>query len=68
MGERGVFLKNGDGEGFNLIDPKAGLIVLGLAGVDDIASSKTVVEEVCDGFQTSQEDVIALGALAYSEK
>jgi hypothetical protein len=47
MGERGVLLKNGDGEGFNLIAPMAGLIILGLEGVSDIASSETV-EEVCD--------------------
>jgi hypothetical protein len=49
MGERGVLFRNGDGEGFSLMpDPMAGLIIRGLAGVSDIASSRSMVEEVCD--------------------
>jgi hypothetical protein len=30
-------------------DPMAGLIIRGLEGVSDIAASRSVVEEVCDG-------------------
>jgi hypothetical protein len=49
-GERGVVLKNGEGEGLSLMpDPMAGLIIRGLEGVSDIAASRSVVEEVCDG-------------------
>lgn len=42
MGERsGVFLRKGDGEGVSLSPlPQAGLIVLGLFGVSDMARAE----------------------------
>ena len=54
-----MFFKNGDGGGLSLMPaPRAGLIILELFGVSDIASSKTVVGEDCDSSETFQ-DVMA---------
>jgi hypothetical protein len=56
-GERnGVFFKNGEGDGLSLMPaPRAGLIILQLFGVSDIASSKRVVEEDRAGPETFQD-------------
>lgn len=65
MGERsGVFLRKGEGEGVSLMPlPQAGLMVLGLFGVSDMARVDDIdVFACCAWLGTCQTAPIALAA------